>query len=167
MHEMVGSRASIECEVKWPGHFCVGFHQTASIISFDCSGGTAARSQGSITLQSHVRHGIIGSDGTAGLIVQTNDSGSSPNAIFPHGEQGAILLDEVMPVKTSLLFLEVGSGKVNYTKTNNWVHALVLRYNDEHPEKCRRVGYSMWYESFWMKPTETASELDRMTLAIY
>lgn len=160
------SWASIECEVNWPGHLGVGFRQTASIISFDCSG-TAARSQGSITLQSHVRHGIIGSDGTAGLIVQTNDSGSSPNAISPHWKQGVISLDEVMPAKTPLLFLEVGTGKVNYTRTDSLVHALVLRHDDEHPRKCRRVGYSTWDESFWKKPTETASELDGMMLTIH
>ena len=163
------SWASIECEVYWPGHLSVGFRRTASIISFECSG-TVARSQGSITLQSHVRHGIIGSDGTARLIVQTKegyDGGSSPNAISPHWKQGVISLDEVMPGKTPLLFLEVATGKVNYTRTDILIHALVLRHDDEHPGKCRRVGFSTWDESFWKKPTETASELDVMRLTIH
>jgi hypothetical protein len=163
------SWASIECEVDWPGHLSVGFRRTASIISFECSG-TAARSQGSITLQSHVRHGIIGSDGTARLIVQTKegyDGESSPNAISSHWKQGVISLDEFMPGKTPLLFLEVATGKVNYTRTDILIHALVLRHDDEHPGKCRRVGFSTWDESFWKKPTETASELDVMRLTIH
>ena len=144
------SWASIESEVHWQGLLSVSFRRTASIIAFECSG-TAARSQGSITLQSHVRHGIVGSDGTAKLIARSkegNDDGS-PNEISPHWKQGAILLDEVMQGGKPLLFLDVASGKVNYTRSDNLIHALVLGYDNEHTGKYRRVGFSTWDESFW------------------
>jgi len=163
------SWASIECEVNWPGHLSVGFRRTASIISLECSG-TIARSQGSITLQSHVRRGIIGSDGTARLVVQTKegcDGGSSSNAIFPHWKQGVISLDQVILGKTPLLFLEIATGKVNYTRIDNLIHALVLSHDDKESGKYRRVGFSTWDESFWKKPIETGSKLDMLRLTIH
>jgi hypothetical protein len=163
------SWASIKHEVNWPGHLSVGFRRTASIISFECSG-TAARSQGSITLQSHARHGIISSDGTARMIVHTrggDDDADLPSSISPHWKQGVISLDEVISDKSSLLFLEVATGKVNHSRTDNLVHALVLKQDDALPKKYRRVGFSTWDEGFWKKPTKMMTGPDVRKLTIY
>ncbi|KAL5376391.1 hypothetical protein DPSP01_010501 [Paraphaeosphaeria sporulosa] len=160
------SWASIECEVNWPGHLSVAFRRTASVLSFACSG-TAARCKGSITLQSRGRRGVINSDGGPRLIADQQGDASLPDTIAPHWKQGVITLDEIMRSPTPLLFLEVATGKVNYTRTDSLVHTLVLVCDDESPGKYRRVGFATWDDSFWDRPTATASQQSQMQVTIH
>lgn len=78
-----------------------------------------------------------------------------------------ISLDELISEGSHLLFLEVATGKVNYSRADNLVHALVLRQDVTFPAKCRRVGFSTWDEGFWKKPTEVMTGPDVMELTIY
>ncbi|KAF2108098.1 heterokaryon incompatibility protein-domain-containing protein [Lophiotrema nucula] len=154
------SWASIECEVTWPGHLSVGFRLTAEVLRFECTG-NATCSKGSIMIQARTRQGVIDKEGRAKVITEHVSGCEHPDAMTatcPHWKQGVVSLDEAMPEGTALLFVEVATGKVNYTRIDSLVHALVLRKNEEISGTYRRVGFSSWNDEFWKKPTETASE---------
>jgi len=165
------SWASVECAVRWPGHWLRKVQSHIEIVEVKHSG-TVSQILGAITFRTNVRPGIKIEE-EEGKIRLIKWPENMPDGVMIHDtkdvlstgvivdwEKTPISMDEVVQVNTRVWFAELASGEIHGKGSQRKVHSLIL-VNDLARTGCfRRVGYCIWEEALWNDPQVSRPELN-------